>query len=151
MNYENLYSLINLAVIPAWLLLAMLPKADITKRLVHSGVYPLLYCLFYTVLVVRSIFFGVGAEGGTMATLDGVMTMFTHPNSMIAGWAHYLAFDLFVGAWIGRDALRRGTNHFVVVPCLLFTFMFGPIGLLMYITLRKLTGKGGLALQETAE
>ncbi|WP_262694287.1 ABA4-like family protein [Kordiimonas aquimaris] len=151
MSYENLYSLINLAVVPAWLLLIILPKSEITRKLVHSGVYPVVYGLFYFVLIVRSMFFGVAAEGASMSTLDGVMTMFTHPNSMVVGWAHYLVFDLFVGAWISRDAIRRGMNHLMVIPCLFFTFMFGPIGLLMYVILRKVTSKGGLVLDEVEQ
>jgi len=149
MDYGTYYSVINYLVMPAWLLLVILPKHGITLRLVHSGIYPVVFGLFYLVLWVRALAFGEAAEGGGFATLDTIMTAFTHPNVTLMGWAHYLVFDLFVGAWTGRDALRRGVNHFMVVPCLIFTFLAGPIGLLLYLAVRQFTGKGSVtALDE---
>ncbi len=142
MNYETLYSAINLAVMPAWLLLALLPKATITNRLVHSGIYPIVFGVLYLVLWVRALAFGESAEGGGFSMLETVMTAFSHPNVALMGWAHYLVFDLFVGAWIGRDAIARSVNHLMVIPCLVFTFLAGPIGLLLYLLLRQITGKG---------
>jgi hypothetical protein len=64
------------------------------------------------------------------------MIGFSAPNIVVAGWIHYLIFDLFVGAWESRDAVRRGVPHWLVIPCLLGTLMFGPIGLLLYVTAR---------------
>ena len=149
MDYETLYGAANMAVMPAWLLLALLPKSTITKNLVHSGLYPVVYGVLYLALFVRATAFGEAAEGGGFDTLDTVMTAFTHPNVALMGWAHYLVFDLFVGAWIGRDAAARGVNHFAVIPCFLFTFIAGPIGLLMYLLLRQVIGKGSvMALNE---
>jgi hypothetical protein len=84
-----------------------------------------------------------------MSTIAGVMAIFSSPNGVLTGWTHYLVFDLFVGAWIGRDARRRGTPHWLVAPCLLFCLMFGPIGLLLYLSARLITGKGGASLDET--
>lgn len=151
MSYETLYSAINLAVMPAWLLLALLPKSDITKKLVHSGIYPVLFGAFYLVLWVRALAFGENAEGGGFATLETIMIAFSHPNVTLMGWAHYLVFDLFVGAWIGRDAAARGVNHFLIVPCLAFAFLAGPIGLLLYLLIRQFTGKcNALTLEERA-
>lgn len=149
MSYETLYSAINLTVMPAWLLLALLPKSDITKKLVHSGTYPVVFGAFYLVLWVRALAFGENAEGGGFATLETIMIAFSHPNVTLMGWAHYLVFDLFVGAWIGRDAAARGVNHFLVIPCLAFAFLAGPIGLLLYLLIRQFTGKcNALTLEE---
>ena len=148
MDYGTYYSIINYAVMPAWLLLAFLPKNAVTQKLVHSGLYPVVFGVLYLVLWVRALAFGESAEGGGFATLETVMTAFSHPNVALMGWAHYLVFDLFVGAWIGRDSAARGVNHFLVIPCLIFTFLAGPIGLLLYIVARKATGKGGAMLDE---
>lgn len=87
------------------------------------------------------LFFGQ-ADGG-FGSLAGVMKLFTNPWAVLAGWVHYLAFDLFVGAWEVRDAEQHGVSHLLVVPCLFFTFMLGPIGLLMYMGARTLFGKAG--------
>ncbi len=55
---------------------------------------------------------------------------------MLAGWIHYLAFDLFVGSWEVSDARANGIHHLLVVPCLLATFMAGPIGLALYFAIK---------------
>ena len=64
------------------------------------------------------------------------------------GWIHYLVFDLFVGAWIGRDAIRRAIPHWMVVPCLVVTLFIGPVGLLLYFLVRRATRRGGFLLGE---
>ena len=55
---------------------------------------------------------------------------------LLAGWIHYLCFDLFIGAWEVRDSQANGIPHLVVIPCLIMTFMLGPIGLLFYFAIR---------------
>ncbi len=77
------------------------------------------------------------------------MAFFTSPVLATAGWVHYLVFDLFIGAWQVRDAGRRGLSHLAVIPCLIVTLLFGPAGLLCYLALRLVTGKGGVLLAET--
>ncbi len=148
MDYETLYSLINLGVLPAWLLLWFMPKAQITQKFVHSGFYPVVYGTFYTVFLVQALFFGAGSEEGNMTSLAGVMALFDHPNGVLIGWTHYLVFDLFVGAWIGRDALKRDMVWYQVIPCQFFALMFGPVGLLMYMLVRKFSGKANFSLEE---
>jgi hypothetical protein len=51
---------------------------------------------------------------------------------LLAGWLHYLAFDLLIGNREVQDARERGVPHFLVVPCLALTFLFGPAGWLLY-------------------
>jgi hypothetical protein len=65
---------------------------------------------------------------------------------LLAGWTHYLAFDLIVGSWEVRDARERGISHWLVVPCLALTFMFGPVGFLAYQALRA--GRVGIRNSE---
>jgi hypothetical protein len=59
----------------------------------------------------------------------------------LAGWIHYLAFDLLVGIWEVRDSHERGVPHWLVIPCLFFTFMLGPIGFLLYCAVRYFFGR----------
>jgi hypothetical protein len=148
MTYDQIFSVANLGVLPAWLLLIFLPKAGITKKLVHSFLYPAIYGILYTTLFANAIFFGAGTEGGGFGSIPAVSAIFDHPNGVILGWSHYLVFDLFVGAWIARDSQRLGINHFLTIPCLFFTFMAGPFGLLLYIPIRHFVGKGDLSLSE---
>jgi hypothetical protein len=77
-----------------------------------------------------------GRSDGGFGSLAEVTRLFANPAMLLAGWLHYLAFDLFLGAWEVRDAQRHGVPHLLVVPCLLLTFLLGPIGLLSYMVIR---------------
>ena len=57
-------------------------------------------------------------------------------ESALAGWTHYLAFDLFIGAWEVRTARAERIPFLAVVPCLALTFLFGPAGYLAFSALR---------------
>ena len=94
--------------------------------------------MLYLYLIVR--YMGPG-EGG-FGSLSDVRQLFSHDHLLLAGWIHYLAFDLFIGSWEVRDAQRLGIPHLWVVPCLLATFLFGPLGLLAYLGLRAVKGRG---------
>ena len=143
MSYDAAFGLLNLSVVPAWVLLLVLPRAKITKVFVHSGLYPALLGVFYIIVMGLQIFFGHGAvEGGNFFTVSGISALFQHPHGVMIGWSHYLVFDLFVGAWIGRDAARQSISHFAAAPCQLLTFIFGPVGLFCYMLLRVFSGRG---------
>ena len=143
MSYETLFSAINLSVVPAWALLVFLPRWNATRLVVHSGLYPIVLGVFYFTVMMMQIFFGYGAvEGGNFFSAAGVSALFQHPHGVMIGWSHYLVFDLFVGAWIGRDSQRNEIPHLLAIPCMLLTFIFGPIGLLVYMLLRIASGKG---------
>lgn len=149
MSYETVFSLINMSVLPAWFLLIFLPRLDLTQRLVHAAIYPLVLGAFYLCVMSWAIASGsVGSGGANFTSISGITAIFQSPVGVLIGWSHYLVFDLFVGAWIGRDSLRRGMPHLAVAPCLFFTFMLGPIGLLAYLVLRMALRKGGLSLDE---
>lgn len=148
MDYETGYMLINLGVLPAWLLLFFAPRSSLTEKLVHSGMYPLVYGGLYAFFLIRAMYFGVGAEDGGMTTAAGVSAFFSHSNGVLVGWLHYLVFDLFVGAWIARDGARKNIAHWKLLPCMFFALMLGPVGLLLYMVLRKFEG-ASLALDET--
>jgi hypothetical protein len=86
-----------------------------------------------------------GAEGG-FSSLDEVASLFRNPWLLLAGWIHYLAFDLLIGTWEVRDARSRGISHLLVLPCLALTFLFGPAGWLLYLAVRSLTGRTAASL-----
>jgi hypothetical protein len=142
MSWQTGYLMINALVLPAWALLVFAPRARLTRNWVHSAIWPILLGLIYIAFLSAALFFGQAAPGAGMSDLAGVMALFDHPNGVLTGWTHYLAFDLFVGAWIGRDAQRQGLAHLFTVPCLLATLMFGPVGLVLYFLLRIVNGKG---------
>jgi hypothetical protein len=133
MTPDTIFMICNYGVIPAWLLLAFAPSWSWTQRIVHQIWIPILLGSVYLGVMVTS---PATPDGGGFSSLDGVMTLFTSPHFALVGWVHYLAFDLFIGAWEVRDARRQSISHWFVVPCLVLTLMLGPIGLLAYLVLR---------------
>jgi len=75
------------------------------------------------------------------SSLNGVMDLFTDKTAVTAGWVHYLAFDLLTGIWIKKNAQKYNIHHLILIPCLLLTFMLGPIGFLLYLLVRSIKTK----------
>lgn len=151
MTPETAFAIANTGILPAWLLLAFAPRWRVTEALVHGGWYIAAYCLLYSALLFYALGFTPPVEGASFNSLAGVMALFSSPLGVLIGWVHYLAFDLFVGAWEARDARRRGVPHWLLLPCLFFTLMFGPFGLLIYLAVRAFSAKTSPGFQETAD
>lgn len=132
MKAETIFSIANFTALAGWILLIFAPRWIWTRRIILSGAIPLLLSVAYLILIV--LFFG-SAEGG-FGSLAEVMKLFTNPWATLAGWIHYLAFDLFVGSWEVKDAQGRGISHWFIIPSLILTFLLGPIGFLLYHILR---------------
>lgn len=132
MNAELAFKCANYFALIGWALLAFAPRWRWTARVVHTGAISLILAAAYLVLASLYLFSG---DGG-MGSLAQLAKAFQNPNIVLVGWIHYLAFDLFIGAWEARDAARLKIPHLALVPCLLLTLMLGPVGLLAYCALR---------------
>src|SRR5207244_13370461 len=117
----------------AWTLLAVLPRQRWVAGFLTAFVVPAFFAVAYIAIVVAQF----GGSSGGFSSLPAVATLFSNPWLLLAGWIHYLAFDLFVGSWEVRDARERGIPHLAVVPCLALTLMFGPAGWLLYNGVRQ--------------
>jgi hypothetical protein len=115
-----------------WLALVLAPLAPRLADALASLLIPVLLSVGYAGLILVH---WSDAPGG-FDSLANVMLLFTNPAVALAGWVHYLAFDLFVGAWITRTARADGIAHLLILPCLVLTFLFGPAGFLSFIALR---------------
>jgi hypothetical protein len=132
MTPDQLFQLANPLAMLGWLALLLAPLAPRLAQVVSATAIPLLLSLAYAGLVLA---FWWAAPGG-FSSLADVQLLFTNPHIALAGWLHYLAFDLFLGAWEVRTARSDGIPHWMVVPCLALTFLFGPAGLLAFAILR---------------
>lgn len=133
MTPEAVFSITSTTAMLSWLLLAVQPRAAWVQR-ITGLIVPLFLAAIYAAIVVAR--FGRG-DGG-FGSLAEVSALFQDPWMLLAGWIHYLAFDLLTGVWETRDAAKRGVPHWMVVPCLFLTFMFGPAGWLAYQGVRTL-------------
>ena len=134
--YETIFGAINLVVLPAWALLLLAPGWRWTQTVAVTVTVAALSAA-YVALLAFALMTGGGAEGVDFTTMDGVAAIFSHPLGICAGWAHYLAFDLFVGAWVVREARARGVPHLLAVPAIVLCFLAGPAGYLLWRVTRR--------------
>ena len=140
--WAALFSITNAIAVIGWVLLLAFPR----KPLTHSAILFLcvaLLCLIYTVCFVLFVSGGVdpvrlpGAGEPGFGSIEAVRALFMSDGGVVIGWTHYLAFDLFTGLWIARDADAKAFSRLAQVPFLLATFIAGPIGLFSWLVLRE--------------
>lgn len=130
MDVNLLFTICNTLILPFWLALIIAPEHKLVKNLVTA--VAIILALVYASLV--PVFLEM--EEGGFGSLEEVMLLFKNPKAVLAGWIHYLVFDLLTGRWIALDAVKNGIPKWFVGPCLLFTLMLGPFGFLLYTTLK---------------
>lgn len=141
--WETLFSLTNGLALLAWVALAFLPRWEaLLSAILYIGVGIL--SLTYAVLVILTMSgqldsgaIAGGGGGMDFSSIEGVRGIFMSDGGVVIGWTHYLAFDLFVGLWIARDADNKGVNRVLQVPVLFFTLMLGPLGLALWLIIRE--------------
>lgn len=139
MSPNQLFSIANFAALCCWLLLAFLPGRKWVSKVVAGVAVPGVLAALYTVIIAVKF---PGAEGG-FSSLPDVALLFSDPWLLLAGWTHYLAFDLLVGNWEARDSRERHIPHWLLLPCLVLTLLFGPAGWLLYLGVRSRFLPGG--------
>jgi hypothetical protein len=127
---DQLFQIINPIALVGWLVLivSILMKKQVWRDQLAGRFWPLGLSVLYSALI---IFFFFKAPGG-FDTLANVQLLFTSDWAALAGWTHYLAFDLLIGAWISREVMMRGMSQLLLIVLLPLTFMFGPMGLVAF-------------------
>jgi len=129
MSASQVFSIANVLVLPMWLLMLILPKWKVTEWLISFKLIPLVLAVVYAFYIISSMISGGGMD---FSSLESVMALFTVEDSVLAGWVHYLAFDLLVGMWMINKNKEVRIHGLLMVPCLICTFMLGPIGFLLF-------------------
>jgi hypothetical protein len=132
MNPETVFSAMSGLALVAWLLLVFFPRAT-WVTVIDGTIVPLIFAAAYAAILAMVL----GRGPGDFNSLAGVAALFSNPWALLAGWIHYLAFDLLIGVWEVRDSAERGIPHLIVIPCLALTFLFGPAGWLLYQAVRS--------------
>jgi Domain of unknown function (DUF4281) len=151
--WNTIFIAIHVIAIIAWLLLLAAPRKPLTHSAIlylGAGMLCLIYFICFTLVASGTVDRGLAA-GATSAPINltsiaGIRAFFQSDGGVVIGWTHYLAFDLFTGMWIARDADAKSFGRLVQLPSLFLTFMLGPIGLLSWLVIRekraRATGRG---------
>ena len=137
MNASSIFSFGNSFVLIGWILLVFLPDWKYTQVLILNGVV-VFFSILYSYLIGRDI---GSFDPNSFSTLANVKILFQNDDAVAAGWLHYLAFDLFVGAYIVRESKKVGTSRWIYTLILPFAFMFGPVGYLIYFMTKTIQNK----------
>lgn len=138
MTPHQLFPIPNTAAALCWLVLVLAPLASAWPRRMAVAA-ALALAMTYAALIGAFI----AQSQGDFNSLAGVARLFQHDGLLLAGWVHYLAFDLLVGLWEREEAARIGLARWWLLPCQLLTFMFGPIGWLAFMAVRQMQLRGG--------
>ncbi len=126
---EIIFQIVNTAVLPMWLMLFFVPENKVTKWLIKIPLVPLVLAVCYVILVIPGL---SQANPEDFQTLKGLTQLFATPDAVLAGWIHYLVFDLAVGMWLVVQNRTLKLSKWLMLPILLFTFMMGPAGFLLF-------------------
>jgi Domain of unknown function (DUF4281) len=134
-----LFKIATAIAMVGWALIISAPGWTLTGKVVSTGVAGSLAVL-YVYLLVGARNLDTEPMRGSFASLKGVISLFKSPRVILAGWVHFLAFDLMVALWIRADAAPLAISHWWLIPIYLLTLMFGPAGLLTYLLLKTTAG-----------
>jgi hypothetical protein len=131
---DTIFSATNALAMIGWAGLILLPGRRFVVQILARVLIPAAIAVIYIGLMVSHV--GSSPEGGGFGSLAGIAALFSVDALLLAGWIHYLAFDLFVGSWEVTDSRKEGISHLLLVPCLVLTFMAGPAGLALYFAIK---------------
>lgn len=132
MSPEALFSITGPVAMLGWIALLVSPLVPRLAQWIAALLIPGLLSIAYVALILVNW----SSTPGGFDSLANVMLLFDTPEIALAGWLHYLAFDLFVGAWMVRIAGAEAVPHLLIIPCLALTFLFGPGGFALFTAIR---------------
>jgi hypothetical protein len=135
-SLSNLYKLVNVVAAIGWVILIFLPNWDLADSAIKYGIVVGLSVFYIYILFIRKDIENEVYPKGNFTSLEGVINLFKNPRNLLAGWVHYLAYDLMLGIFIKTQANEIGMSHFLQIPCFILTFMLGPVGYLLFVILQ---------------
>ena len=133
MSPDVIFNLANMFVLIGWILLFFAPNWKMTQNIVLNGVVLILSVVYLSIFITILPEFSLES----FSSLENVKALFQDDMAVALGWVHYLAFDLFVGAYIVRKGKEFGMARWQYTICLPFTFMLGPVGYLLFTIIKQ--------------
>ena len=133
MPWAGLFTFVHVVALAGWALLFLAPRSPrVASYVLYLCVG--MICVTYTVMFASQL---GSIAGGDFLSIEGIKALFASDGGVVIGWTHYLAFDLFIGQWIAKDADHKGFSRVAQAPILLLTLLAGPIGLLIWLVARE--------------
>jgi len=142
MNLELVFKVSAGLSVVGWLALFLFPRKRAINWWLCGTILPGLYAVLYTILCI--VYWNQSPAGFVerFGSLAGMLAMFNASSGLLlAGYVHYLAFDLFIGAWQARRAAVHNLPYLLLLPCLFLTLIFGPMGLLLNMVILAVRGQ----------
>ena len=135
---ETLYMWINLGVLPFWFILIVFPQSHLSRIFVTS-IFPFFILSgVYVFILYKSYLIGYDFDGNfsLYLGLSELSRLFEDHLYIMIFWTHFIAINLFIGGWIVKDSQRLVINKILIILPLIFTYLIGPLGLLLYWLIR---------------
>lgn len=124
---EILFSYVGAAAMAGWSILIFGPRKYTWVNAIALWVIPFGLSAVYAALVFSKF----SETGGGFGSLSNVAILMSNDWALLAGWVHFLAFDLFIGAVMAARMDHFGVSRLVQAAILATTFMLGPLGFLI--------------------
>jgi len=147
MNLDVWFSTASNFAMAGWLLLAVIPRRRPWVFQLTGLAMPALMGVAYAVFMIPNL---SGVEGAGYGSLSQVSALFSNKALLLAGWIHYLAFDLAVGTYIAMKSDEAGLSRIVQLPLLFLAFMFGPIGFMAFVFIKTMSTASSLVVKGAA-
>jgi len=130
---RQIFQVVNASTAPLWLAMIVAPNSKLTAWLMRIAA-PIFVGLGVTYSGLLAAGVTDGGERINFMDPDSLRAGLKSPKAFLAGWTHYLAFDLFVGRWIWQESVAAGRPARL---SLLLTWWAGPLGLTLFLLRRR--------------
>lgn len=138
MTPEQVFNIATVFALLGWIVLIFLSSSRTAVEALARTFVPAMLSLAYAAIIIPFVFTnGIGSLG----SFEGLLQLQGQPWLLVGGWLHYLAFDLLAGAWQATTAREEGIPRYALIPCLVLTFILGPIGFLVFLVVRWMLGR----------
>ena len=143
LTHENIYLWTNFAILPFWLMLIVIPNSKFTQFFVNSIILPLILSATYIYIIYQAILMDepIFDVFKLYVSLDNLYILFATESFLLVFWLHFLALNLFLGAWISRDGIKYNIPRSLVFTPLILVYLTGPLGLVLYWLIRVFYAK----------
>ncbi|MEU8919192.1 ABA4-like family protein [Streptomyces nigrescens] len=134
MTTNTLFDLAFALAAPFWALLILAPGWRWTDGIAASPLPMVPVLAVYLALAVPvfpQLWAAVSQPG-----LAGFQELLRLGGGAGAIWAQVIAWDLFLGQWMYREARELGIHPLVMGPLLVLTVLLSPIGVLLFLGIR---------------